>query len=76
MHSFSPGDLLLDSFSVGLCKQVKHGAAEVVGMTVGVSQLIGNCIQEEVPTCRGEVVSTYGDPCSRCERERETNSIA
>lgn len=45
----NPSDLLLDSLSVGLCKQVQHGATEVVGVTVGVSQLIGNCIQEKVP---------------------------
>lgn len=45
----NPGDLLLDSFCVGLCKQVEHGAAEVVGVTVGVPQLVGDGIQEEVP---------------------------
>lgn len=36
--SFStvPGDLLLNSFCIGFCKQVKHGAAEVVRVAVGI----------------------------------------
>lgn len=44
-----PGDLFLNGFRVGLSKQVKHGAAEIVRMTVWVPQLIGNRVQEEVP---------------------------
>lgn len=44
----SPGDLLLDGLSVGLGKQIEHRAAEVVSVTVGVTQLIGDRIQEQV----------------------------
>lgn len=46
--SISPGDLLLDSLSVGFSKQIEHGAAEVVGVAVGVAQLICDCVQEQV----------------------------
>lgn len=52
LNSASPGDLLLDGLSVGLSKQIQHGAAEVVSVTVGVAQLIGNCIQEQVTPCK------------------------
>lgn len=48
----SPGDLLLDGLCVGLSKQVEHGAAEVMGVAVGVAQLVGNGIQEEVSPWR------------------------
>lgn len=47
-----PGDLLLDGLGVGLGKQVQHGAAEVVGVAVGVAQLVGYCVQEQVATWR------------------------
>lgn len=47
-----PGDLLLDGLGVGLGKQVQHGAAEVVGVAVGVAQLIGYGVQEQVATWR------------------------
>ena len=43
-----PGNLLLDCLSVGLSKQVQHGAAEVMGVAVWVAQLIGDGIQEEI----------------------------
>lgn len=46
----NPCDLFLDSFSVGLCKKVQHGAAKIMSVAVWVPQLIGNCIQEEIPT--------------------------
>lgn len=42
------GDLFLDGLSVGLSKEVKKCAAEVVSVTVGVAQLIGDSIEEEV----------------------------
>lgn len=58
MPFLSPSDLLLDSLSVGLCKQVQHGATEVVGVTVGIAQLVGNCIQEKVAAYRRGTVST------------------
>ena len=48
--SVLPCDLFLNSFSVGLCKKVQHGAAEVVSVAIWVPQLICNCIQEEIPT--------------------------
>jgi sarcosine oxidase gamma subunit len=49
LKKLSPCDLFLDSFGVGLCKKVQHGAAEVVSVAVWVPQLICNCIQEEIP---------------------------
>lgn len=48
LGSVSPGDLLLDGLSVGLGKQIEHRAAEVVSVAVGVTQLIGDRIQEQV----------------------------
>lgn len=44
----SPGDLLLDGLCVGLGKQIQHGATEVVSVAVGVAQLIGDRVQEQV----------------------------
>lgn len=44
----SPGDLLLDGLSVGLSEQIEHGAAEVMSVAVGVAQLIGDRIQEQI----------------------------
>lgn len=50
----SPGDLLLDGLGVGLSEQVEHGAAEVVGVAVGVAQLIGDSVQEQVTSWEDE----------------------
>lgn len=46
----SPGDLLLDCFCIGFSKQIQHSTAEIVGVAVWVSQLIGDGIQEQVST--------------------------
>ena len=43
-------DLLLYGFSVGLGKEGEEGAAEVVGVAIGIAKLIGYCIQEEIST--------------------------
>lgn len=48
----SPGDLLLDRFSIGFSKKIKHGAAEIVSVAVGVAQLIGDGIQEQITACK------------------------
>lgn len=67
----SPGDLLLDGLRVGLSKQVEHGAAEVMGVAVGVAQLVGNGIQEEVTPCRartrggGQSLDTHRQKAAR-----------
>lgn len=53
-----PSDLLLDGLSVGLSKEVQHGAAKVVRVAVGVPQLVGNGIQEKVAPCTGENMSS------------------
>ena len=45
----APGDLLLDGLCVGLSKQVEEAAGEVVGVGVGVPQLVGDAIEEQVP---------------------------
>ena len=47
---YLPGDLLLDGLGVGLCEQVQQCAAEVVRVTVGVAQLVGNGIEEQIST--------------------------
>lgn len=46
-----PGDLLLNGLGVGLGKQVEHGAAEVMGVAVGVAQLVGYGVEEQVAAC-------------------------
>ena len=43
------GDLLLDRLRVCLGKQVQQRAAEIVRVTVGIAQLVGNGIQEQIP---------------------------
>ena len=50
-----PGDLFLDGLGVGLSKQVEHGAAEVMGVAVGVAELIGYRVEEQVTPCRKHV---------------------
>lgn len=69
-----PGDLLLDGLGVGLGEQVQHGAAEVVGVAVGVAQLVGYGVQEQVAAWRerrqgrresSETVWMVTDPTSR-----------
>ncbi len=49
-----PGDLLLNGFSVGLCKQIQHGTAKVVCVAVWITQLIGYRIQEQIATWEEE----------------------
>lgn len=44
----SPGNLLLDGLGVGLGEQVEHGTAEVMSVAVGVTQLVGDRVQEQV----------------------------
>lgn len=45
------GDLFLDCLCVGFSKEVQEGAAEVMSVTVGVAQLIGDGVQEQVAAC-------------------------
>ena len=45
----TPGNLLLDGLRVGLSKQVEEAAGEVVGVGVGVPQLVGDAVQEQIP---------------------------
>lgn len=45
------GNLFLDCFRVGFSKEMQEGAAEVVSVTVGVAQLIGDGVQEQVAAC-------------------------
>jgi len=42
--------LLLNRLRVRLGKQVQQRAAEIVRMTVGIAQLIGNGVQKQIPT--------------------------
>jgi hypothetical protein len=45
-----PCDLLLDGFCIGLGKQIQQRTTEVVCVAVWVAQLVGNSIQEQVPS--------------------------
>ena len=45
-----PCDLLLDGFCIGLSKQIQQRTAEVVCVAVWVAQLVGDSIQEQVPS--------------------------
>lgn len=45
-----PCDLFLDCFCVGLREERQEGTGEVVGVAVGITQLVGYCIQEQVST--------------------------
>lgn len=53
-------NLLLNGLCVGLREEVKECAAEVMGVTVGVAQLICNGIEEQVTACRkGRKILTH-----------------
>lgn len=62
-----PCDLFLDSFCVGLCKKVQHGAAKVMSVATGVSQLICNCVQEEIATLSIQVHSQVLEDVHVCQ---------
>lgn len=47
--------LLLDCFGVGFSKQVQQGAAEVMRVAVGVTELVCNSIQIQIPTLSVEI---------------------
>ena len=51
----SPSDLFLDGLGVGLREEGEEGAGEIVGVAVGVAQLVGDRIQEQVPPYRQPV---------------------
>ena len=36
-----PGDLFLDGLSIGLSKEGEESTGEIVGVAVGISQLVG-----------------------------------
>ena len=68
--SYLPRDLFLNGLSIGFCKQVEKTTGEVVGVRVGISQLVCNAVEEEVPPLgvhvHGQVledvhVATVGD---------------
>ena len=42
--------LLLNRFRVGFSEQIEQSTAEVVRVTVRISQLIGNGVQEQIST--------------------------
>ncbi len=42
--------LLLNSFSVSFSKQRQQGTTKIVGVAVGVAQLVGNSVEEQVTT--------------------------
>lgn len=43
-----PRDLLLNGFRVGLGEEIQQRAAEVVRVAVGVPQLVGDGVQEQI----------------------------
>lgn len=45
-----PCDLFLDCFCIRLREERQEGTGEVVGVAVGITQLVGYCIQEQVST--------------------------
>ena len=47
--SFAPRDLFLNGLRVGFRKQVEKTTGEVVGVRVGISQLVGDAVEGEVP---------------------------
>ena len=51
------GDLLLDGLLVGLGEQEEKGAGKVLGVGVGVPQLVGDGVEEEVASLRLQVHS-------------------
>lgn len=42
--------MYLNGLGIGLNKQIQQCAAEVVRVTVWIAQLIGNCIQKQIPS--------------------------
>lgn len=56
----SPGYLFLYRLRVGLGEQIKQRAAEVVGVTVRVAQLVGDGVQKQVSTWKEENVLVTG----------------
>ena len=47
--SYLPRDLFLNGLRIGFCKQVEKTTGEVVGVRVGISQLVCDAVEEEVP---------------------------
>ena len=47
--SYLPRDLFLNGLRIGFCKQVEKTTGEVVGVRVGISQLVGDAVEGEVP---------------------------
>ena len=46
---FLPRDLFLNGLRIGFRKQVEKTTGEVVGVRVGISQLVCDAVEEEVP---------------------------
>ena len=44
------GDLFLNSLSVGLSKKREKSTAKVVGVAIGIAELVSNGIQKEIAT--------------------------
>lgn len=52
----NPGDLLLDHFRLSFGEQIQQNAAEVVRVLVGIAQLIGHGVEEEVSSLGVQLV--------------------
>ena len=46
---FLPRDLFLNGLGIGFRKQVEKTTGEIVGVGVGISQLVCDAVEEEVP---------------------------
>ena len=46
---FLPCDLFLNGLRIGFREQVEKTTGEVVGVRVGISQLVGDAVEGEVP---------------------------
>jgi hypothetical protein len=58
-----PGDLLLDEVLFHIQEEFQQESTEIIGVTVGVTQLVSNCIEKPVATFRvqvgGQVVEDF-----------------
>ena len=53
--SYLPRDLFLNGLRIGFCKQVEKTTGEVVGVGVGISQLVCDAVEGKVPALRVHV---------------------
>lgn len=50
-----PGYLLLDSLIISLSEEIEESTTEIVGVAIGISQLVSNSSQKQIATCRNKI---------------------